>query len=166
MHATNCLNGNLIEECHGGYANIFRGEHKGRPVAVKILRLYLTSDVDKRFSVSLFISHSGSFHQSQESCREAVAWRHLRHPNILPLLGVNIEQHQLAMISEWMEYGNINEFVEKNEGVNRVQLVSDGVTSRRNRCNWSIQLADVANGLEHMHTLHMVHGDLKGVCLY
>ena len=53
MHATNCLNGNLIEECHGGYANIFRGEHKGRPVAVKILRLYLTSDVDKRFSVSL-----------------------------------------------------------------------------------------------------------------
>ena len=64
MHAANCLNdGNLIEECRGGYADIFRGEHKGRPVAVKILRLYLTSDVDKRFSVSLFISYSGSFHR-------------------------------------------------------------------------------------------------------
>ena len=95
-----------------------------------------------------------------------MAWRHLRHPHILPLLGVNIERHQLAMISEWMDNGNINEYVKGHEGVNRVQLVSNDITSRRNECNWLIQLVDVANGLEHMHGLHMVHGDLKGVCPY
>ena len=62
-------------------------------------------------------------------------WRHLRHPNILPLLGVNLERHRLAMISEWMDHGNIAEFVERHKGINRVQLVSDGVAPRRNKCD-------------------------------
>jgi len=99
-------------------------------VGIKVVRLYLTSDFDKCLSVF---------------CREAVAWRHLRHPNILPLLGVNLERHQLAMISEWMDHGNINEFLKRHDDVNRVQL-----------------LVDAANGLEYMHNLHMVHADLKG----
>ena len=42
---------------------------------------------------------------------------------------MNLEQHRLAMISEWMDHGNINEFVERSEGVNRVQLVSHGLIS-------------------------------------
>ncbi|KAF9643107.1 kinase-like protein [Thelephora ganbajun] len=130
MHVGSCLDGELVEKYYGGHANIFRAEHKGRAVAVKIRRLYQTSDFDKYLS---------------EFCREAVTWRHLRHPNILPLLGVSLERRQFAMISEWMDSGNINEFVEGNEGVNRAQL-----------------LVDAATGLEYMHSLHMVHGDLKG----
>ena len=51
-------------------------------------------------------------------------WRHLRHPNILPLLGVDLEPRRLSMISEWMDQGNINEYVKEQEGVNRLQLVS------------------------------------------
>ena len=35
------------------------------------------------------------------------------------------------MISEWMDEGNINEYVEKYEGVNRLQLVSRGSISCR-----------------------------------
>ena len=70
------------------------------------------------------------------------------------------------MISEWMDHGNINEFVEKHEGINRVQLVSDGITPLVNVFNWLIQLVDAANGLEYMHGLQMVHADLKGVRSY
>ena len=33
------------------------------------------------------------------------------------------------MVSEWMGHGNINEFVDKYEGVDRVQLVSGHVAS-------------------------------------
>jgi len=62
----------------------------------------------------------------QRFCREGVAWRHLRHPNILPLLGVTLNEHRFALVSEWMENGNINEFIEKNQHVNRVELVSRG----------------------------------------
>ena len=32
------------------------------------------------------------------------------------------------MISEWMDEGNINEFVKRRRGVNRLQLVSYGFT--------------------------------------
>ena len=56
MHMTNCLDGELIEEYDGGYANVFRGEWEGRAVAVKILRLHLTSDLDKCSSVSISTS--------------------------------------------------------------------------------------------------------------
>lgn len=70
------------------------------------------------------------------------------------------------MISEWMDHGNVNEFVERHEGINRVQLVSDGISPGGKEFNWLIQLADAANGLEYMHDLRMVHGDLKGVRFY
>jgi len=42
------------------------------------------------------------------------------------LLGVdvNLENKKYAMISEWMDNGNINEFIQKHKEVNRAQLVS------------------------------------------
>ena len=61
----------------------------------------------------------------QKFRREVIAWRHLRHPNILPFIGVNLERRRFAMVSEWMDNGNICEFIKKYGGVNRVQLVSD-----------------------------------------
>jgi len=61
----------------------------------------------------------------QKFRREVIAWRHLRHPNILPFVGVNLERRRFAMVSEWMDNGNIREYVEKHGGVNRVQLVSN-----------------------------------------
>jgi serine/threonine protein kinase len=65
---------------------------------------------------------------SQRFCREGVFWKHLRHPNVLPLLGVTISERQFAMVSEWMEHGNINEFVEKDKNVNRAELVRRSLT--------------------------------------
>jgi len=81
----------------------------------------------------------------QKFCREAIACKHLQHPNILPLLGVTLAERRFAMVSEWMENGNINDFIQKNPTVNRTKL-----------------LAGVAKGLKYMHDLRVVHGDLKG----
>ena len=67
------------------------------------------------------------------------------------------------MISEWMDQGNINEFVKRYDGVNRVQLVSHRLVSFGDRRDRFIQLAEAASGLEYMHNSNMVHGDLKGV---
>jgi serine/threonine protein kinase len=60
---------------------------------------------------------------SQSFCREGVAWKHLRHPNVLPLLGVTISENRFAMVSEWMDNGNIIEFVARYEHLNRAELV-------------------------------------------
>jgi len=59
----------------------------------------------------------------QRFCREGVAWKHLRHPNILPLIGVTVNNRRFMMVSLWMENGNINEFVEKEQHANRIELV-------------------------------------------
>jgi len=39
----------------GGYADVWKGEHRGRHVAVKVLRVYSTSDFDKITSVSFSV---------------------------------------------------------------------------------------------------------------
>ena len=60
----------------------------------------------------------------QRFCQEAVAWRHLQHANILPLLGVTLVERRFAMVSEWMENGNINDFIQNDPKANRTKLVS------------------------------------------
>ena len=52
-------------------------------------------------------------------------WGSLRHPNVVPLLGVlkDRSRFEFAMVSEWMPNGKINEFVRAQRDVNRFKLV-------------------------------------------
>ena len=59
----------------------------------------------------------------QRFCKEVVAWKALRHQNVLPLLGVTMSSNQFTMVSEWMLNGNINEFVKVHRDANRFELV-------------------------------------------
>jgi serine/threonine protein kinase len=115
---------------------IFQSEFRGRKVAVKIVRLYGSQKLDEPLS---------------RFCKEAVAWKHLRHSNILPLLGATLRDHRLCLISEWMDQGNINQYLRLREHreVNRIEL-----------------LIEVVDGLSYMHRLHVVHGNLKGANIY
>jgi len=54
---------------------------------------------------------------------EVVAWRALRHPNVLPLLGVTMSGSRFVIVSEWMAKGDINEFLKAHNNVNRLDLV-------------------------------------------
>ena len=59
----------------------------------------------------------------QGFCKEVVAWSSLRHPNVLPLLGATMTDTQFVMVSEWMENGDINEFVGAHPDADRLGLV-------------------------------------------
>ena len=74
-----------------------------------------------------------------------------------------MKQDSLEIVSEWMDHGDINEFIKNNQGVNRIQLVSNHAMSCGDQRDRFIQLADAATGLEYMHSINMVHGNLKGV---
>ena len=52
-----------------------------------------------------------------------IRWKALSHPNVLPLLGVMMDKKQFVMVSEWMVYGNIGEFVKANGDADRFELV-------------------------------------------
>ena len=59
----------------------------------------------------------------QRFCKEVVVWNALRHPNVVPFLGVTMDKDQLAMISEWMVNGNINQFLKVHWEANPFELV-------------------------------------------
>ena len=52
-----------------------------------------------------------------------MAWRALRHPNILRLLGVTVTENCFVMVSEWMVKGDIDEFVKADAEADRLGLV-------------------------------------------
>ena len=52
-----------------------------------------------------------------------VVWKHLTHPNIVPLLGVTINPPQL--ISDWMPGGSLTEYISSHQDTDRMSLVSD-----------------------------------------
>ena len=127
MYIPDCSKGSVVVE-HGGFANVSRGKYKGRQVAIKVLRASIVHDLNTILSVSVPRSTCIVVlvwtKLLQRFCREAVTWKHLRHPNILPLLGVIMSEHQFAMVSEWIVNGDIDEFIRRDRHVNRIELVS------------------------------------------
>ncbi|KAK7037359.1 hypothetical protein VNI00_011109 [Paramarasmius palmivorus] len=87
----------------------------------------------------------------KEYLREAIIWRQLKHPNLVPFLGLyylDDTQQRMCLVSPWMENGNLVEFLRRQppEAVDHIQL-----------------MYDITNGLSHLHASKIVHGDLKGV---
>jgi len=124
-----CYDPNGIPFCSGGFADVWEGQHDGQEVAAKVLRVYPGSDLER---------------VKKSFCREVIIWAALRHPNILPLLGVTTG-HRFVIVSEWMVRGNINEFAKADATADRLEL-----------------LREVTSGLIYMHEQEIVHGDLKG----
>ena len=52
-----------------------------------------------------------------------MTWKFLRHPNVLPLIGVTMTESHFAMTSEWMVNGNINDFIKAHPNADRLGLV-------------------------------------------
>ena len=122
-----CYDQSDIALYSGGFADVWMGEYQGRKVAVKVLRVYphIMTDLDKIAGVGcLRRSQTCVLTSGQRFCKEIVMWKTLRHLNVLPLLGVTMSHKQFAMVSEWMENGNINEYIKAHRDANRFELVS------------------------------------------
>ncbi|KAF8603007.1 kinase-like protein [Ceratobasidium sp. AG-I] len=84
--------------------------------------------------------------QLKRATREIYLWSKAKHPNVHELMGVTIFQHHLGMVSAWMENGSLYEYIRKYPDVNRYQLC-----------------VQVAAGVSYLHSIHMVHGDIKAL---
>ncbi|KAJ8083247.1 hypothetical protein PM082_009119 [Marasmius tenuissimus] len=121
----------------GGFGDVWKGTigDSSELVCLKVVKVYLKSDLVKLTS---------------EYLREAILWRQLKHPNVLPFFGIYRLEHtqQLCLISPWMEKGNLVGFLKatKREDVDHYTLVYD-----------------VTSGLAYLHSRKIVHGDLKGL---
>ena len=57
MHIPDCSEGSVEVEC-GGFADVSQGTYEGRRVAIKVVRAYVTSDLDLIRSVSVLPARS------------------------------------------------------------------------------------------------------------
>ncbi|KAI6046957.1 kinase-like domain-containing protein [Pisolithus marmoratus] len=81
----------------------------------------------------------------QHALDEITIWSQLQHCNITTLLGIATKfDPTVSMVTEWMEGGNARDYV------------SDVVVDPRPL------FLDIAHGLNYLHDLGIVHGDLKG----
>ncbi|KAF8690274.1 hypothetical protein AX14_003036 [Amanita brunnescens Koide BX004] len=116
----------------GGFGRVFKGEHKGQPVALKVLTR----------------GHkNGSLRK--DSGREALAWRSLtKHRFILPLMGVFEDKLQLFLVLPFMANGTLSEWRKRNQAPPLGDIHN--------------LILEVAEGLQHIHSEGIVHGDLRG----
>ncbi|CAE6511723.1 unnamed protein product [Rhizoctonia solani] len=116
----------------GGFGDIWMGKlHNGGKVVIKTWR---TNTLEGR-----------DYKVIKRAARELFYWSRMEHPNIHRLEGVIMFRDQyLGMVSEWMENGNLHQYLRKYPGADRYQLC-----------------IHIASGLEYMHTRSTVHGDLK-----
>ncbi|KAJ7748298.1 kinase-like domain-containing protein [Mycena maculata] len=79
--------------------------------------------------------------------REALVWQGLNHRFILPLIGIDRETFadSFCMVSPWMKQGTVLKYLETH-GRTEVDRL----------------LLEIAQGLEYLHSRHIVHGDLRG----
>ncbi|KAJ1302484.1 hypothetical protein OPQ81_002802 [Rhizoctonia solani] len=118
----------------GGFGDIWRGElHNGTKVAIKVWRGSVIEQCDYKIL--------------KRAAREVYYWSKMKHENVHQLMGVIMFKGQsLGMVSEWMENGNLHEYLRKNPGADRFQLC-----------------IQVASGVAYIHSFEMVHGDIKAL---
>ncbi|KIK50356.1 hypothetical protein GYMLUDRAFT_461935 [Collybiopsis luxurians FD-317 M1] len=121
----------------GGFADIFRGSVDKNPVCLKVLRFTVEQDENTRAQMR------------KQFCHEALVWRQLNHPNVLPLLGVNTELFfpSFCLISPWMDQKDIIAFLKKNPAHNLLSV-----------------FLEVAAGMRYLHSRNppVIHGDIRG----
>ncbi|EIN11538.1 kinase-like protein, partial [Punctularia strigosozonata HHB-11173 SS5] len=80
--------------------------------------------------------------------KEALVCSYLRHPNILPVLGVDVAVYQpfMCLVSPWMYGGTVVNYL----------------ATRRGSTSLDAMIEMVVSGLAYLHGECIVHGDLKG----
>ncbi|CAE7077542.1 unnamed protein product [Rhizoctonia solani] len=95
----------------GGFGDIWKGKlHNGANVAIKAWRTNTLEQCD--------------YKTLKRAARELFLWSRMDHPHIHRLQGVILFRDQyLGMVSEWMENGNLHEYLRKHPDADRYQLV-------------------------------------------
>ncbi|KAJ3767719.1 kinase-like domain-containing protein [Lentinula raphanica] len=132
----------------GFFSNVYKGTWRHRTIAIKVLEPTTLRDT--------FLS-------------EINIWKTLNHPNILRLYGASDpesdENTPWFFVSPYMRNGSLPEYLKRLEwdgGMNMgISMVSEvyGDSSVPDLLGFMVE---IAAAMEYMHSMEIVHGDLKG----
>ena len=107
----------------GAFADVYEGILNSSKVCVKKARIRLGGDPRRVQKVRPPLSPSRLLfpHGPQLFYQEAVVWKHLVHPNIVPFRGVTAAPLQL--ISDWMSGGDLTNYINQHPDANLLGLV-------------------------------------------
>ncbi|KAF7373382.1 Kinase-like protein [Mycena sanguinolenta] len=116
----------------GGLGDVYRASYNGTAVALKRIRSFQASADSPRSHLRF--------------CREALVWQTLRHKYVLPFIGIDRETFSsFCMVSPWMQHGTILSYL-----------------SLSGHADVDKMLLQIAEGLAYLHSMNIVHGDLRG----
>ena len=145
-------------EKHGGVAaamgettDIWKGSLNNKQVAFKVLRSCASRDLQEI---------------KKNLWKLVPIWKRLIHENVLPFHGVDTSIFQLALVYDWCDNGNITQYLKSHPDASRPKLVNFPPRSTCIRCSElerSFKLLQVAKGLQYLHSLNVIHENVKGV---
>ena len=145
---------------------MYRGTWRGVLVAVKELhcsvdrKVYVLGDPSRDLALTYCYA-------IQTLMREINIWKSLRHPCVLAFYGCSPSSDPPFLVCEYKSNGNAREYLKKTGHADRRQLVSDLRVCRLWESTVTVihaqQLHDASLGLEYLHTIGVIHGDLKAV---
>ncbi|KAH7322162.1 kinase-like domain-containing protein [Rhizoctonia solani] len=119
---------------YSGISDVYRGRLlAGTQIAVKALRIS-----EGRVIIE---NHT----HLKRAARELYSWSNCKHRNVLQLLGLAIFRGRIAMIFPWTNHSTLPRYLRSAYDVDRCDLC-----------------AQICDGLSYLHSVDIVHGDLKG----
>ncbi|KAF8600427.1 kinase-like protein [Ceratobasidium sp. AG-I] len=116
----------------GGFGDIFRGFlQSGVQVAIKCPRLYIDASEENHNIL-------------KTAAREIYTWSKCKHDHVLELTGLAYFREQIAMVSPWMMHGTLQQHLIRQPDSDRCDICKQ-----------------IASGLVYLHSIDMVHGDMK-----
>ncbi|CAF2524438.1 unnamed protein product [Rotaria sp. Silwood2] len=114
----------------GHFGEVFRGEYRNTPIAVKILRSTIADRSSK--DQEMFIN-------------EALLLKRYKHKRIVNFIGVAAHCEPLMIVMEFVEKGSLSDYLKNNE-LRVSQLIQ--------MCN------EIAKGMAYLESNHVIHRDL------
>ncbi|KAK0234617.1 hypothetical protein EDD85DRAFT_969454 [Armillaria nabsnona] len=117
----------------GHFGDLWKGEVGGTKVAVKQGRIFTRENNVKKVL--------------RKMTREAIIWGQCDHPNVLPFYGIYCDSVPLSycLVSPFMANGPLRQYLSNVDNPDRHSLA-----------------LDITRGMNYLHKLFLVHGDLKG----